>query len=121
MKRIIVSILLIIPLLVAFTYQRGNSEILPTSLNVKVLDYLGNIVEGASVRLFHTDEDYRKEENQIGETQFTDKKGKTTIKNLEPRIYFLYVTKDDMNNVGGGVQTDTLKSGKVNKINIIIQ
>jgi len=121
MKKIIISILLAIPLMMAFSSQRENSELLPTSLNVKVLDYLGNIVEGATVRLFHNEEDYRKETNQVGETQFTDKKGKTTIKNLEPMVYFLYVTKDDMNNVGGGVQTDTLKSGKVNKINIIIE
>jgi hypothetical protein len=121
MKRIIISILLAIPLMMAFSGQRENSELLPTSLNVKVLDYLGNIVEGAAVRLFHTEEDYRNETNQVGETQYTDKKGKTSFKNLESRIYFLYVTKDDLNNVGGGVQTDTLKSGKVNKINIVIE
>ena len=78
-------------------------------------------MEGAAVKLYHTDEDYRNETNQIGETQYTDKKGKTTIKKLNPRVYFVYVTKDDMNNVGGGVQTDTLKAGKVNKINIVIE
>jgi len=99
----------------------GEIKLLPTSLNIKVIDYVGNIVEGAAVKLFHTEDDYRKETNQVGETRYTDKKGKTTIKNLESRIYYLYVTKDDMNNVGGGVQTDTLKSGKVNKINIVIE
>jgi hypothetical protein len=98
-----------------------KTGLLPTSLNIKVIDFVGNIVEGAAVRLFHTEDDYRNETNQIGEIQYTDKKGKTTFKNLETRIYFLYVTKDDMNNVGGGVQTDTLKSGKVNKINIVIE
>ena len=51
----------------------------------------------------------------------TDNKGKATIKNLEARVYFLYVTKDDMNNVGGGVRTDTLVEGKVNKLNVVIE
>jgi len=44
-----------------------------------------------------------------------------SFKKLEPVIYFVYVVKDDMNNVGGGVQTDSLEGGKVNKVNIIIE
>ena len=121
MKKIIVLILLTIPFMMVSSGYTGKFKLLPTSLNIKVIDYVGNIVEGAAVKLFHNEDDYRNETNQIGDTQYTDKKGKTTIKNLESRIYFLYVTKDDMNNVGGGVQTDTLKSGKVNKINIVIE
>ena len=121
MKRIIVPLVLLISFTLISSDRIENSELLPTSLKIKVIDYVGNIVEGAAVKLFHTEEDYRNETNQVGETQYSDKKGQTTFKNLEPRVYFLYVTKGDMNNIGGGVQTDTLKTGKVNKINIVIE
>ena len=104
----------------SWTPLKGPSP-LPTSMRITVIDYVGNIVEGAAVQLFLTEKDYRSETNQVGETQYTDKKGKVTIKNLEARVYFLYVTKDDMNNVGGGVRTDTLVEGKVNKLNVVIE
>ena len=86
-----------------------------------MLDYLGNTMEGATVNIFPTENDYRNETNPVQEKQLTDKKGRVSFKKLEPVIYFVYVVKDDMNNVGGGVQTDTLEGGKVNKVNIIIE
>ena len=98
-----------------------TTSFLPTSLRVTVLDELGNRVEGASVQLFTTDTDYRTEENAVSKIQFTNKKGKTTFKKLKPMPYFVNVLKEDKNNNGAGVQTDTLKAGLVNKVTIVIE
>ena len=48
-------------------------QIIKTSLNVTVRDELGNTVEGATVMLFETEEDYLKETN-IASQGITDKK-----------------------------------------------
>jgi len=121
MKRSITPALFALLLVFIFSNWTTAPVPLPTSMQITVLDNLGNIVEGAAVRLYLTEDDYKEETNQVGETLYTNKKGKVTLKKLEPRVYFLYVTKDDMNNIGGGVQTDTLDEGKVNKLNVIIE
>ena len=122
MKKLPIPALLVIAGFLTLTgFKSENGIVLPTSLKLTVLDYLGNVVDGAAVKLYLTEDDYREETNQVGQTTYSDKKGKVTIKNLEPRIYYVYVTKDDMNNIGRGVMTDTLKAGKVNKVNIVIE
>lgn len=95
-------------------------QILPTSLKITVIDYLGNVVEGASVTLYGTEEDYDNEENPLADTGYTNSKGQITFKKLETNLFYINATKDDLNNYGGGVKTDSLKAGKVNKINIVI-
>lgn len=102
------------------TPKEENIQLLPTKLRVTVVDYLGNFSEGATVEVYRSEEDYNNEENQIGETYTTDKKGRVTIKDLEPKVYFLNVKNGDLNNYGGGVQTGKLEEGKLNKINIVI-
>ena len=121
MKKLISTSIVIIFLTILISSWTPVKTPLPTSMRITVLDYVGNFVEGAAVQLFLTEKDYRGETNQIGDTQYTDKKGRVTIKNLEPKVYFLYVTKEDMNNIGGGVRTDTLLEGKVNKLNVVIE
>jgi len=96
-------------------------DVLPTSLKITVLNELGNPVGGASVQLFTTDADYRAEENAASEVQLTDRKGRTTFKNMKPIVYFVNVEKGDKNNDGAGVQTDALKPGLLNKVTIIIE
>jgi len=119
MKKLI-PVLLFIFVISLYGFTDYN-QVLNTSLKITVVDYLGNVVEGASVNLYPTDKDYRNETNPVAETQYTDKKGRVTFKKLEPTVFFVYVVKDDMNNVGGGVQTDTLEKGKINKVNIVIE
>ena len=92
----------------------------PPSAQIKVVDKLGNLVEGATITFYHTKEDYRAEKNPVA-TGLTDKKGKATFKKLEPKSYFLHVYKGEMNNNFAGVQTDTLQTGKVNKLIIVIE
>jgi len=116
-KQILLSLIFASATLLAFNI----TGVLPTSLKITVLNELGNPVEGASVQLFKTDEDYRAETNAVGEAQLTNQKGKVTFKKLESIVYYVNVEKGDKNNDGAGVQTDTLKTGLLNKVTIIIE
>lgn len=116
-KQLLFSVMLVSAALFSFSM----TDVLPTSLKITILNELGNPVEGASVQLFTTDVDYRAEENAVSEVQLTDKKGRTTFKNMKPIVYFVNVEKGDKNNDGAGVQTDTLKTGLLNKVTIIIE
>lgn len=93
----------------------------PTSLRITTLNDLGNIEDSVEVALYRTIEDYREEVNPVTEPQYTDKKGRTTFKGLDPVKYYIHAEKGDKNNVGGGVETDILNEGKVNKLTIIIE
>ncbi len=107
-------------LAILFTSLSGF-QVFKTSLKITVLDELGNIVEGASVQLFTTDEDYRSETSPVTEIGYTDKKGQVRFKELESKVYYVNVEKGDKNNIGAGVQTDKLIEGKLNKVNIVIE
>lgn len=98
-----------------------NTSFLPTSLKITVLNSLGNPVNEAEVRLYGSEDDYRNEENQLSEAQNTNEKGQVTFKKLEAKVYFVHVVKGEMNNDGGGAQTDTLQVGRLNKVNIVIE
>jgi uncharacterized GH25 family protein len=97
------------------------SQILNTSLRLTLLDELGNPVEGAEVTLYSTQEDYRKEQNPVSETKVSDKKGRVKFSKLEPAVYFIHAEKDEMSNIGAGVQTEKLQSGRINKNTIILE
>lgn len=96
-------------------------QILKTQLRITILNELGNTVEGANVTLYNNDEDYRQEKNPVMETQLTDSKGRVKFTGLEPKVYYVHAEKDDKDNAGAGVQTDTLQEGRINKVNIIIE
>lgn len=115
------SFILSLVLVVMLSAFAAPVQFLSTSIRITVLDALGNPVPDAEVTLYHTEEEYRQEENAASETQLTDRKGRIRFKDLEPKIYFVDVVKDDMSNAGAGVQTDTLREGRINKVNIIIE
>ncbi|MCB0495963.1 MAG: hypothetical protein KDC79_07490 [Cyclobacteriaceae bacterium] len=94
---------------------------LPTSLKITTLNELGNIEDSVKVTLFKSIEDYRKEANPVMESQYTDKKGRTTFKGLDATKYYILAEKGDKNNDGAGVETDALEEGKINKLTIIIE
>ena len=118
MKKGALFIIAISLLLISFNH---SGPTLATSLRITIIDYVGNFVEGANVILYATEDDYRNETNPVADPQVSDHKGRVTFKKLQPTVYFVYAVKDDMSNIGGGVQTDTLEVGKVNKVNIIIE
>jgi hypothetical protein len=99
----------------------NGAQLLNTSMKINVRNELGNIEEGVSVQLFHSQEDYRDEKNPVTEVAITDKKGNVKFKELEAKVYFVNAKKGDKSNVGAGVQTDKLEEGKMNKVTIIIE
>ena len=112
MKR---SLVLFLVLAAAFSF----AALLKTSLNVTVRDETGNIVEGASIKLFAKQEDYEKELKPFAEAT-TDEKGMAKFKDIDRLSIFILVRKGDKDNTGGGEQTK-LEQGKINKVTVIIQ
>ena len=96
------------------------SQIFNTSLTVPVRDELGNIVPGASIKLFVKEEDYTKEVNAVEEAT-SDAKGVVKFKKLQPLAYFILCRKGDKDNTGGGERMGKLEDGKFNKIPVVIQ
>ncbi|MDN4166955.1 carboxypeptidase regulatory-like domain-containing protein [Cytophagales bacterium LB-30] len=111
--------ILLFPLL--FTTLVLGHQLIKTSLKFTVRDTLGNLVEGASVRLYATLEDYQKEINPVNEEAITNAKGEVIIRELESKAYFVWVEKEEMNNMGLANQTDTLQAYRLNKLTIIIE
>lgn len=95
-------------------------QLIKTSLNVTVRDELGNTVEGATVQLFKTEEDYNNEENVVAEAT-SDKKGVAKLKELEALPYYVLVRKGEKNNFGAGEKIDTLQAKRINQVTIIIE
>ena len=95
-------------------------QIIKTTLNVTVRDELGNTVEGASVQLYETEEDYTQEVNVVAQG-VTDGKGVLKLKDLKGISYYVIVRKDDKDNAGGGEQTGRLQDNKINKVTVVIQ
>lgn len=104
-----------------FTPKAEETQFFKTNLRIVIQDDLGNIQEGATVTLYGNKDDYRKSENPVTDSQVTDKKGRVTFKDLEPKVYHVHAEKGKMNNNNLGVQTDTLEAKKLNKVAIVIQ
>ena len=115
MKRSLIAFTLIAALLVSSGFQ-----IIKTTLSVTVRDEVGNTVEGATVRLFENEEDYKSEQHVSVEGS-TDAKGVIKFKDLKSIAYFVIVSKGDLDNSGGGERTGKLEEKKINKVTIIIQ
>ncbi len=95
-------------------------QLVKTSLQVTVRNNLGNLEEGAEVKLYKTNEDYQAGANMIAK-EMTDEKGRAKFDELDPTVYYLDVRKGDMNNFGAGIKTDSLAAKRMNKVTIIIE
>jgi hypothetical protein len=95
-------------------------QLIKTTLHLTVRDEVGNTVEGATVQLFETEEDYNAEQNVLAEGT-TDAKGILKLKELKAMSYFIIVRKDDKDNSGGGERTGKLEAKRINKVTIVIQ
>lgn len=95
-------------------------QLIKTSLNITVRNGLGNIVEGATVQLFETEDDYLKEQNAVAKDS-TNKYGIVKFKDLKAISYYVIVRKDDKDNSWGGEKTGELKEKRINKVTIVIQ
>ncbi len=105
---------------ITLTSFNATMEFLPTKLRITVIDELGNNVEGATVTIYKSEEDYRNNEDSV-QKEVTDKKGRVTFKDLEPVSYFIDARKGDKNNDGKGAVTAPLLEGKINKVNTVIE
>lgn len=115
MKRALTLFTLLTALLVTSGFQ-----LIKTSLNITVRDEVGNTVEGATVRLFENEEDYKSEQHVSAEGT-TDAKGVVKFKELKAIAYYVIVSKGDLDNSGGGERTAKLEEKKINKVTIVIQ
>lgn len=107
-------------LITTATHEFASAQIINTSLTVTVRDELGNTVEGVSVKLYETEEDYTAEKNESAAGE-TDAKGVVKFKKLKAIAYYVLARKDDKDNAGGGEQTGQLEAKKFNKVTIVIQ
>jgi hypothetical protein len=117
MKKIFTVLILFVTVL---SFANPPVQLLNTSLTITVRDDLGNLVSGAEIRLFETEEDYLKEKN-VAFSGISDNKGLVKLKKLKPISYYLIARKDDKDNAGGGERIGALEEGKFNKATVVIQ
>ncbi|MBX2963768.1 MAG: hypothetical protein KF687_14755 [Cyclobacteriaceae bacterium] len=96
------------------------AQIIKTQIQITVRNDLGNTVEGATVKLFETEQDYNEEKNVAAEG-VTDAKGVVRFKELKAISYYIMAEKDEQNNFGGGEVTGKLEEKKINKVTLVIQ
>jgi hypothetical protein len=107
-------------LIFALFVSASSFQLIKTTLNLTVRDEVGNTVEGATVQLFETEDDYIAEKN-IAIEGVTDSKGVLKLKDLKAMSYFVIVRKDDKDNSGGGERTGKLEEKRINKVTVVIQ
>ncbi len=103
--------------LVSIHFVHGQNA--KTKLQVTVIDNLGNNIEGATIIVYSSAEDYKNNENQLIKGK-TDSKGRYQFKGLESKPYFLNVRKDHLKNDEQGAQTGLLSEKKINKVIVVI-
>jgi hypothetical protein len=96
------------------------TQTLPTKLKVVVTDVSGVFIEGVSISIYETKEDYQSSENAVF-TGITDKRGRVTFKEAKLIPYFVEAKKGDLTNIGYGVEIGKLSEGKVNRVVTVIE
>lgn len=97
----------------------ASAQLIKTQIILTVRNDLGNTVDGVSVKLFENEDDYKNEKNAVAEG-VTDNKGVVKFKELKAIPYFILAKKGDLNNFGGGEETGTLESARINKVTVVI-
>jgi len=90
-------------------------------LEITVTDESANIVVGATVKLFTTEEDFLVNENSIS-TKTTDTAGQVLFEDLDEAIYYFYAEKGDLNNYYEVVTfAKSLKKNEIKTITCVIR
>ncbi|MCC5930850.1 MAG: hypothetical protein JJU28_16520 [Cyclobacteriaceae bacterium] len=111
--------MLLLATMACFAFTPSN-QVLPTNLRLTVLNNIGNPVQGAMVKLYANEDDYDEDTNAVA-AAVSDKKGIVNFKGLETKKYFVRATKGKLSNADTAFETDQLVSGRINRINLIIQ
>lgn len=115
------KLIILIGLVVLFpAFSSHVEQIIKTQIHITIRNELGNTVEGATVKLFEREQDYKDETNVAAEG-VTDAKGVVRFKDLKAISYFILAEKGDSNNFGGGEQTGKLEAKRINKVTVVIQ
>ena len=90
-------------------------------LEITVTDMSDNIVVGATVNLFTTEEDFLLNENPI-KTKTTDAAGQVLFEELNEMIYYFYAEKGELNNYYEVVTfAKSLKKNEIKTITCVIR
>ncbi|MBB3698571.1 hypothetical protein KMW28_15555 [Flammeovirga yaeyamensis] len=89
-------------------------------LQVTVMDTKGNVVEGATVIIYETEDDAWDEENGVEAKTKTNHNGRVKFtKGLKEKAYYVVAKKGKLVSEDG-LKSTKLKKNKLNKINVII-
>jgi hypothetical protein len=121
MKKIILLLTVFVSVAILNSCTKDDVQPTPTSLELTLKDELGNIVSGASVKLYSSQTDWSNGTNQVGATQFSDVSGKVSFSDLSSIKYYWDAEMDCKNNVNGGITTTSALTANVNNTaNIIL-
>lgn len=119
MKKVIISLGILLMLIATIVPFESISQIFKTSLQITIRNELGNVESDAKVTLYKTEEDYNASANPVV-SKNTDDKGRVMFEGVEPMAYFVQAEKGDRDNSGAGEKTPVLDEKKINKVTIII-
>ncbi|MEZ5106667.1 MAG: SpaA isopeptide-forming pilin-related protein [Draconibacterium sp.] len=92
-------------------YIKSSPQLEITVINENVV-----FVEGATVTLYNTKEDWKQKENEVQSLQ-TDSKGQVFFEDLQEQKYYFFVEKGDMNNMADIAATaEPLKVGQLSQL-----
>ncbi|MEI6823497.1 MAG: PKD domain-containing protein [Bacteroidota bacterium] len=77
----------------------------PTRLQLNLKDNIGNVVSGATVKLYASLSDWTNGTNQVGTTQISDAAGNVMFSNLSSTYYYWFAENGCSNNANSGNTT----------------
>lgn len=84
-------------LVLGFTACVKVTDLPPTQLKITVVDNSGNVVQGASVTLYETQQDYLNSTHAVV-SGVADANGNVYFTNLSPIVYYYYIESGSLNN-----------------------
>ncbi len=121
MKKIITLIVIALSLGLSSCSKDDLGVEVKTYLDIYVKDNLGNPVQGAEVKLYSSETDWKNGSNQVGAAQYSNAEGKAVFEGVSNIKYYWLATKDCNNNVNGSVTTASpLNKGERNSVNTIL-
>ena len=85
MKNILICLVFTTLVFTSFT----PDQLIKTNMTIVVVNEQGAVVEGATVRLFKTINDYNNHKNQVQETKESNEKGVVKFTNIDAISYYL--------------------------------